>query len=113
MSDPFSGPDDDAKRGRALAELGMSLAAAASGPWFPQAQLTLMRICQLCGGMTATGEGLGNAVTTYYCAPSRPQAWGALISWAIKQKLIIVTGDRHRMKKPSSHARKTDVYRIL
>lgn len=111
-SNPFSRPGNDPHRGRAMAEYGMSRAAEATGTWFPIAQQTLLRICQLHGGTRATGEEIGNAVTNYFCAAPRPQAWGALISWAIRQGLIEPTGRRVAMQSPRSHARKTDVYYI-
>lgn len=115
--DPFSRPGDDANLGRALGEYGMARAEESSGDWFPSAQKTVLRICQLYPGREVTGEKLGAAVELVIGRPKAHQTWGSLVSWAKKQGLIRLHPDpdlrRARMEKPRSHGRMTDVYIIV
>ena len=115
MSDPFSRPGDDPRKGRALGERGMERVALSSGEWFTAAQKVVLRVCQLRPDYELTGEKLGNFCVNVIGEPEKPQVFGALTSWALKQNLIVLLDPpkRVRMEKPRSHARKTDVYRIV
>lgn len=63
-------------------------------------------------GTTATGEEIRHRVAAAGIEPHHANAWGALISQAVRLKLMTPTGVWRAMKKPSSHARKTPVYMI-
>jgi len=111
---PFVHPGDDKKLSRALGEEGMDrVASHSAAEWFPHAQKVILRICDLYPGRSATGEQLSNAVRHFYCEPEKPQAWGSLTNWAKRAGLIVLTGERRPMARPSSHGRTTDVYRIV
>ena len=58
-----------------------------------------------------TGEQIRQWMQFEYIVPAHPNAWGALISTAVKRKLIVPTGSYTQMRSKTSHARKTAVYR--
>lgn len=57
-----------------------------------------------------TGESIRTLVTEAGQRPHHPNAWGALVATAARRKLIIDTGSMTKMRKKSSHARRTPVY---
>lgn len=63
-------------------------------------------------GRELTGEDIRFKLTNYGITPHDPHAWGALISTAIKRKLLIPTQQFVSMRDKSSHARMTRVYRV-
>jgi len=58
-----------------------------------------------------TGEDVRDCLVRLGVAPHHPNAWGALIAKAVRDKLLTPTGERRAMRGPRSHARRTDVYR--
>jgi hypothetical protein len=58
-----------------------------------------------------TGEDVRDHLTKLNIVPHHPNAWGALVAKAVRDKLLTPTGERRPMKGPRSHARRTDVYR--
>jgi hypothetical protein len=58
-----------------------------------------------------TGEDVRELLTKAGVVPHHPNAWGALVSKAVRDKLLTPTGERRPMRGPRSHARRTDVYR--
>ncbi len=58
-----------------------------------------------------TGEDVRDYLTRLYIAPHHSNAWGALIAKAVRDNLLVPTGERRAMRGPRSHARRTDVYR--
>lgn len=62
-------------------------------------------------GYRCTGEEIRNACTERGIVPHHPNAWGGLISGAIKSGLLVGTGEYVPMKDKRSHARKTQVLR--
>lgn len=59
-----------------------------------------------------TGEEVREYLTRLYVAPHHPNAWGALIAKAVRDGLLVTTGERRAMRGPRSHGRRTDVYRV-
>lgn len=57
------------------------------------------------------GEDIRAYCADYAGEPSHPNAWGGLSSSLTKSKQIVHTGAWRQMKKPSSHARLTKVYK--
>ncbi len=70
----------------------------------------LAAIAQLPAG-DWTGEDVRDRLTAAGIVPHHPNAWGALVSKAVRDKLLTPTGERRPMRGPRSHARRTDVYR--
>ena len=58
-------------------------------------------------GWIGTGEDIRAKVAE---EPSHPNAWGSLISAALKDELIFPTGDHRPMTAKKSHGRQTPVY---
>lgn len=58
-----------------------------------------------------TGEDVRDYLTGLGVVPHHPNAWGALVSKAVRDGLLVPTGERRAMRGPKSHARRTDVYR--
>lgn len=59
-----------------------------------------------------TGEDVRDRLTGLGVVPHHPNAWGALVSKAVRDGLLVPTGERRAMRGPRSHARRTDVYRV-
>jgi len=59
-----------------------------------------------------TGEDIRVALTTMVGNPNSPNAWGALIAFAIRRNVIEATGAYRKMKCVTSHARRTMVYTL-
>jgi len=81
-----------------------------SWPWIDRAK---NRMLVLSSRREWTGEDIRLAIEEQIGKPHHHNAWGALISSAIRDKLIIPTGKYVAMRTVKSHARKTPVYRIL
>lgn len=58
-----------------------------------------------------TGEDMRIWLQAVDIVPAHPNAWGALISTAVKRKIIVGTEKYVSMKSIKSHARKTQLYR--
>lgn len=69
----------------------------------------LNKISQLAAG-EYTGEQIRLILTEAGIVPHHHNAWGALISSAVKRGILIDTGRLDHMQTKKSHARKTSVY---
>ena len=58
-----------------------------------------------------SGEDIRYALTPLVGKPRSPNAWGALIAFALRRGIIEATGEYRKMKCVTSNARKTAVYR--
>lgn len=88
--------------------LAIKQVAINAGDWMDQA-LAAMRF--LSKRREWTGEDIRLTLVPIVGHPHHHNAYGALISRAIREKLIIPTGRYVPMKTGKSHARKTPVYR--
>jgi len=59
-----------------------------------------------------TGEAVRLIVGGRVGHPNHHNAWGALVSLAVKRGLLVPTGELVPMRTPKSHARRTPVYFI-
>lgn len=57
-----------------------------------------------------TGEDVRLAVEAEIGKPHHPNAWGAIINAAVRQRLLFPTGVYRKMRSKRSHARKTPEY---
>lgn len=71
--------------------------------------LGLRRIASLPAG-EYTGEQIRHVLTGRGINPNHVNAWGALISTAVRRELLIETGRYVKMTDKKSHARRTAVY---
>lgn len=58
-----------------------------------------------------TGEDLRRHISPVIGQPHHPNAWGALIKFLIRNKVVEPTGRYLQMRDEKSHARKTPEYR--
>jgi len=58
-----------------------------------------------------TGEQIRLHIEDICGKPHHHNAWGAIISSAVKADVLQATGEWRKMQTPKSHARKTPVYR--
>lgn len=83
-----------------------------AAPWFDQG---IAQVAMLAATRRADerfrGEQIRYWVREEIGEPHHPNAWGALINAAVRRKIIVDTGEEQQMSKPSSHARRTAVYR--
>jgi len=63
-------------------------------------------------GTLVTGEDIRVGCEARGISPHHPNAWGAAANHAVKQQLLIDTGQRRQMRLKKSHARRTPLYRI-
>jgi hypothetical protein len=70
----------------------------------------LLFIEQLPVGGEYSGEDIRRLAIAEDIVPHHHNAWGALISQAIRRRLLKVTGKRKPLTAVKGHARKTDVY---
>lgn len=100
-------PDSDAKleRDEALRRIEQN-----AGRWFDQA---MAFIISLPHGHIGTGEDIRFLIAERIGNPHHHNAYGSLISHAVKDRLIVETGRRPHMRGPKSHARRTPEYRRI
>ena len=104
--DLFSLADSRIERDKAIAKVSLN------NPCFMDEAIKQLGKFQTSMGVSEfTGEDLRVWLQSYDIFPLHPNAWGALISTAVKRKLIVPTGSYTQMKSRSSHARKTAVYK--
>jgi hypothetical protein len=60
-----------------------------------------------------TGEDIRLTCEDAGIRPHHPNAWGAFVSWLVNEGDLMPTGRYVPMKAKGSHARKTQVYRIV
>lgn len=60
-----------------------------------------------------TGEDIRLACEDAGIRPHHPNAWGSFVSWLVNEGDIVPTGRYVAMRAKGSHARKTQVYRIV
>lgn len=77
-----------------------------SGDWMGEALTQLQRLPT----GDYTGEDVRKRLEDIGCRPHHSNAWGALVSTAIRRRVLIPTGRFTKMKDPRSHARKTEIY---
>ena len=75
----------------------------------PFTQRALKAISELGAGYY-TGERVRHYLEALNIRPQSANAWGSVISQAIKRKLLTETGKYEPMKDEGSHGRKTQVY---
>jgi hypothetical protein len=91
---------------KAARDAGMATVEANAGDWFPAALAYIQGLVHWRG----TGEDLRMLITPVLGPPHHRNVWGALVSQAVRRRLLIRTGERVRMYTEKSHARTTDVY---
>jgi len=65
-------------------------------------------------GSEVTGEDIRKYMETEHeCFPNHHNAWGGWIGGLVKSGILQPTGEFRKMTEPKSHARKTQVYRVL
>ena len=92
---------------REARDAGMAKVSDHSGWWFVAATKIIAQMQSWRG----TGEDLRLHITDRIGPPHHCNTWGALTAQAVKQGLLIKTGERRSMRMIKSHARQTDVYR--
>jgi len=93
---------------------GMALVAANAGMWTIRAQQLLTAICERYAGHERTGEALANYIVEQIGSPHHHNALGSLCGWAVKKGYLVDSGKpRVKLQKPSSHSRKTPIYRFV
>lgn len=103
----------DIQSGEALRDQGMARVKASNKQWFRDAKLIALAWLAARIGAEVTGEDITNAVTRYHPdKPTSPNVWGALTNALVRAGCIHPTGRQEPMKKPRSHARRTDMYRV-
>ena len=70
-----------------------------------------MRICMPPNG-EVMGEDIRELLAEQNIAPHHPNAWGSLIRSAVKQGLLVETGEWRKSRSVRSNARRMPVYRI-
>jgi len=107
----FEMQEDMFQEGSAVTERDQALhrVATNSGSWMLDA---LIAICRISTDSEVTGEDIRLNILERVGMPHHHNAWGALIKSALKQGVLIPTGEYRAMKTRKSHARKTPVYRI-
>ena len=88
-------------------DAALAQVAANASDWMTEAR-SVLNHCPLRGQVT--GGDIRLWVTEIVGHPHHHNAWGALISWAIKRNILVPTGASVAMKTPKSHARKTPTY---
>lgn len=101
--------DDELRRSQAARNNGMDKVARNNKDW-------LVKAVGLCYEIrhkwpTFTGEDIGQEVAKQIGPPYHENTYGKLTSKLLDLKIIIRTGERVPLRKSTSHARKTDVYR--
>lgn len=100
--------------GAALRDEGIALVTANNENWFDEAKQIATNWLGGKVGLTVTGEDITATVTKSQATPPKsPNAWGALTRSLITAGHLQRTGQRVAMTAPRSHARTTDVYRVL
>lgn len=88
---------------------GIELVTSHNLSWMDQA---LQVIAGLRAGALMTGEDIRHAVEETVGPPGHHNAYGALVSHAVRRKLLYKTPIYRKMRDPKSHARQTPVYTI-
>lgn len=88
---------------------GIELVTSHNLSWMDQA---LQLIAGLRAGGLLTGEDIRHEVERAVGSPGHHNAYGALISHAVRRNLLFKTGDWTKMRDPQSHARMTPIYSI-
>lgn len=90
-----------------LRDGALASVAGNSGDWFDRA---LRVIGSLERGQSVTGESIRHIVEERIGAPHHHNAYGSLISHAVKAGMLHPTGTWVKMRDPKSHARRTPMY---
>ena len=99
----------DSKAGQAdlFKQRGIDLVTDNNLGWMARAMLVIE---SLPSGSRYTGEDVRHVVEDAIGPPGHHNAYGALVSHAVRKRLLAPTGDWQKMKDPQSHARQTPVY---
>ena len=86
--------------------------------WFALAMIQLGQFARTRDGYAnteygITGEDVRVALLPHVGKPQSPHAWGALINKAVRDGILVATGQYRAMKDKRSHARKTAVYMMV
>jgi len=99
--------------GKALRDRGMKQVLENSGSWSETAQAVFAIIRPKVAGTEMTGEDIRRLMCDAGMhQPHSPNAWGAFINLLVRRKLIEPTNTYRQMSTPTSHARKTAVYKV-
>lgn len=99
-------------QGEARKREGINRVLANAGEWTPKAQATVMRLCELRAGDEMTGEDISGNVLAERGPPHHHNALGGLGNWYVTKGYVVQIGMRP-MRKPTSHARQTPLYRLV
>lgn len=83
-----------------------------AGDWMERCLACIRGLARANDGKTGTGEDVRNYTEKKIGAPHHHNAWGAAISQAVREGLLVPTERYVPMKGPKSHARKTPLYRL-
>ena len=78
--------------------------------WFSRAIAQLEAVIKSFGSTPFSGEDLRMVLGRRIGQPEHPNAWGALLMYAKRHKLVLATEKYAPMKTISSHARRTPLY---
>ena len=81
------------------------------GPEFTAAVAGIVRRCSH-HGQKVTGEGVRLLCEHFGLHPHHHNAWGGATMKAVRDGLLVPTGEYEQMRDPRSHARETKVYRV-
>ena len=111
--DPEPDPEPwfDLKKGMQARDEGLEQVEENALPWFDQAVACVQSMCAVGNGQVFAGENIRYWVREAIGEPHHHNAWGALINTAVRLKIITDTGEEKHMAKPSSHGRRTPLYR--
>ncbi len=99
---PLSGP--------ALRDEGLAVVSLNSQPWMDKALALLPQMRR--EHMTVTGEDIHIWIEKRLGPPHHYNAWGALVSTAVRRGIIEFTGSYRKCTSPVRHAHRTPVYRF-
>jgi len=105
----MSSPGDRAR------DEGMNRASENAGLWNLRGQQLLVRLCERYAGYERSGEEINNRIVAEIGEPpNHPNAKSSLCGWGVQKGYLVDTGKpRVKLKKTSSHSRKTPVYRLV
>lgn len=103
--------EPDLFAGLAAKEEALDRVAENSGGWWDEAMTSLRKVPL---GTEGTAEKFGRLMREGGLGPPHhPNVWGAFTNRALKAGLLEDLDTRRPMEKPSSHARRTPVYRRI
>jgi len=103
------GPGDEGR------DEGMGRAEKHAGLWSVHAHQLMTAICERWPGNERTGEAIGDYIVEKLGPPpNHNNAIGSLIGWGVMKGYLVETDKpRVKLQKPTSHSRKTPIYRLV